>query len=65
MFREIIKELNMQTNINTEKGFHAVDFMLKTRSQLTESFFTDKQKYLENLKKVMEDFKFQQKKIYS
>ncbi len=55
----------MQTNINTEKEFHAVDFMLETRSQLTESFFTSKQKYLENLKKVMEDFKFQQQKIYS
>ena len=55
----------MQTNKNTEKGFHAVDFMLKTRSKLTESFFADKQKYLDNLKKVMEDFKSQQQKIYS
>lgn len=55
----------MQINNKKEKDFHAVDFMLKTRCHLTESFFTDKQKYLDNLKKVMEDFKFKQKKIYS
>lgn len=41
----------MEININTEKGFHPVDFMLKTRSMLTDSFFADKQKYLEKFKK--------------
>lgn len=55
----------METNKKTEKEFHAVDFMRQVRSELTEQFLNDKQKYLDYLKKTMEDFKLRQKKAYS
>ena len=56
----------METKNKTiEKDFHAVDFMRKVRSELTEQFSKDKQKYLDYLKKAMEDFKLKQKKVYS
>lgn len=55
----------METNNKTEKEFHAVDFMRQVRNELTEQFVIDKQKYLEFLKKAMEDFKLRQKKAYS
>ena len=55
----------METNKKTEKEFHAVDFMRQVRSELTEQFLNDKQKYLDYLKKTMEDFKLRQKKTYS
>ena len=53
------------TNKTTEKEFHAVDFMRQVRSELTQQFLQDKQKYLDYLKKAMEDFKLKQKKAYS
>jgi len=55
----------METNKKTEKEFHAVDFMRQVRNELTEQFFMDKQKYLDYLKKAMEDFKLRQRKVYS
>jgi hypothetical protein len=55
----------METNKSTEKEFHAVDFMRQVRSELTEQFLKDKQKYLDYLKTTMEDFKLRQKKAYS
>ena len=55
----------METNKKTENEFHAVDFMRQVRSELTEQFLKDKQKYLDYLKKTMEDFKLRQKKAYS
>ena len=55
----------MATNKRKEKEFHAVDFMRKVRSELTEKFLNDKQKYLDYLKKAMEDFKCRQNKAYS
>lgn len=47
---------------NTTTDFHAVDFMRQVRSELTEQFLQDKQKYFEYLKQVMLDFKLRQKK---
>jgi len=38
--------------------------MKKVRSELTQQFLHDKQKYLEYLKQAMEDFKLRQKKAY-
>ena len=48
-------------NKKTNQDFHAVDFMRQVRSELTEVFLKDKQKYLAYLKQVMADFKMQQK----
>ena len=55
----------METNKKTEEEFHTIDFMRQVRSELTEQFLQDKQKYLDYLKKTMEDFKLRQKKAYS
>ena len=52
----------MEKNKQIEEEFHAVEFMRKVRSELTEQYLQDKQKYMELLKKVMEDFKLHQKK---
>jgi len=53
----------MQTQSKTtEKEFHAVEYMRQIRTELTEQFLQDKQKYLANLKKVMEEFKLKQTK---
>ena len=52
-------------NKNTTAEFHAVDFMRQVRSELTEQFLQDKQKYFDYLKRVMEDFKLRQKKHQS
>lgn len=51
----------METNKHLDQDFHAVEFMRKVRSELTEHFLSDKQNYLDYLKKVMEDFKLRQK----
>ncbi len=48
-------------NKYTAVDFHAVDFMRQVRSELTEQFWQDKQKYFDYLKRVMEDFKLRQK----
>jgi len=50
---------------NTRTDFHAVDFMRQVRSEMTEQFLQDKQKYFDYLKRVMEDFKLRQKKHQS
>ncbi len=56
----------METNNkSTEKEFHAVEFMREVRSELTQQYLQDKQKYLDYLNKAMEDFKLKQKKAYS
>ncbi len=56
----------METNNkSTEKEFHAVEFMREVRSELTQQYLQDKQKYLDYLKKAMENFKLKQKKAYS
>ena len=47
-------------NNNNDKDFHAVDFMRQVRSELTEQFLKDKQKYLDYLHQVMADFKKKQ-----
>ena len=49
-------------NKNTTADFHAVDFMRQVRSELTEQFLHDKQKYFAHLKRAMDDFKLRQKK---
>lgn len=54
----------MEKSKHKEKEFHAVEFMRKVRSELTQQFLHDKQKYLEYLKQAMEDFKLRQKKAY-
>jgi hypothetical protein len=51
-------------NETTEKEFHAVEFMRRVRSELTQQYLQDKQKYLDYLRKAMEDFKLKQKKAY-
>jgi hypothetical protein len=57
----------MTRNLNKKQKqtFHAVDFMREVRNELTQQFIQDKPKYLDYLKKVMEDFKSRQKKVYS
>ena len=52
-------------NKNTTADFHAVDFMRQVRSELTEQFLQDKQKYFDYLKRAMDDFKLRQKKLKS
>jgi len=47
---------------HTTSDFHAIDFMRQVRSELTEQFLIDKQKYFDYLKRVMEEFKLRQKK---
>ncbi len=54
----------MKTNKKADKEFHAVEFMREVREELTEQFSRDKKKYLEYLKKSMQDFKLKQKKAY-
>ena len=49
-------------NKDTAVDFHAVDFMRHVRSELTEQFLQDKQKYFDYLKQAMENFKLRQKK---
>jgi hypothetical protein len=49
---------------NNEKEFKAVEFMRQVRAELTEEFLKDKQKYLDYLKRTMEEFKMRQKKAY-
>lgn len=49
-------------NKDTAVDFHAVDFMRQVRSELTEQFLQDKQKYFDYLKQAMENFKLRQKK---
>ena len=56
----------METNNKeTETEFHAVNFMRKVRSELTERYLQDKEQYLEDLKKAMENFKRRQERAYS
>lgn len=51
----------METKNNKDsKEFHAVEFMREVRSELTEKFLKDKQKYLDYLHQVMADFKKKQ-----
>ncbi|HRI29060.1 MAG TPA: hypothetical protein PK239_01615 [Chitinophagales bacterium] len=56
----------MENKNNNDKSiptdFHAVDFMRQVRSELTEQFLQDKQKYFDYLKRAMDDFKLRQKK---
>jgi hypothetical protein len=51
----------MTTN---KKKFQAVEFMREVRNELTEQFLHDRQKYLDYLKKSMDDFKQRQMKRY-
>jgi len=48
-----------------ETEFHAVDFMRKVRRELSEKYLQNKEQYMEDLKKAMEEFKCRQKKAYS
>lgn len=52
----------MEKNKQTEKEFHAVEFMREVRSELTTQFLQDKEQYFAYLKKAMEDFKLRQMK---
>ncbi len=52
-------------NKEMETEFHAIDFMRKVRSELSEKYLQDKEQYLQDLKKAMEDFKCRQKKASS
>lgn len=56
----------MENNKKTgKKDFHAVDFMRQVRAELTDEFLKDKQKYLDYLKKVMGDFRREQRKAFN
>ena len=50
----------MKNTKKNTKEFHAVEFMNEVRSEMTEQFLQDKQKYLAILKEAMDDFKLQQ-----
>jgi len=54
----------METNKKAQDGFHAVDYMRQVRSELTEQFLADKERYMEFLRKALEEFKLRQKKAY-
>lgn len=43
-----------------EKDFHAVDYMRQVRNKLSELYLTDKQKYLDCIRKAMAEFKLRQ-----
>ena len=51
-------------NKEIETEFHAVDFMRKVRLELSEKYLQNKEQYMNDLKKAMEDFKCRQKKAY-
>lgn len=56
----------MQTqNKTNENEFHAGEYMRQIRTELTEQFLQDKQKYLQHLRQVMADFKLKQSKVHS
>lgn len=59
------KEVTYEEGKQTEKEFHAVEFMRQVRSEQTEEYLQDKQKYFDHLKKAMEDFKLRQTKAFS
>ena len=44
------------TNINTDKGGKAVDFMRQVRKELSELYQSDQESYHKELKKTMADF---------
>ena len=56
--------MESKNNIDS-KEFHAVEFMRQVRSELTELFLKDRQKYLDYLKQAMADFKAKQNSAYS
>jgi hypothetical protein len=45
-----------------DNEFHAVDFMRQVRSDLSQKYMQDKDRYLQDLKTAMEDFKRKQEK---
>lgn len=49
-------------NNHPDSEFHAVEFMRQVRSEQTQKFLQDKQKYLDDVRTAMEDFKQRQKK---
>ncbi len=51
-------------NKQIKKEFHSVEFMRQVRSELSEQYLQDKQKYFAYLKQAMEDFKLRQKNVY-
>jgi hypothetical protein len=55
----------MKNNNKHVEEFHAVEFMRKVRSELTEQFFQDRKIYLIYLKRSMEEFKLKQKQIHN
>ena len=55
----------MKKNEDKVKDFHAVEFMRKVRSELTELYLIDKPKYLEQLIEAMIEFKLRQKKAFN
>ena len=56
----------MATNNKKEKKeFHAVEFMRKRRAELSAEYEKDPEAYFMRLKKVMDDFKKQQRSTHS
>ena len=47
-------------NNKIDKNFHAVEYMREVREKLSEQYLTDKEKYLEFVRKAMEEFKSKQ-----
>ncbi len=54
-----------KTNRTVENEFHAVGFMRKVRFDLSEKYLQNKQQYIKDLKKAIEDFKRRQQKALS
>ncbi|MBI5216488.1 MAG: hypothetical protein HY960_12125 [Ignavibacteriae bacterium] len=55
----------MQTNNNTKEKFKAVDFMRRVRDELGKLYFADKDTYLAEVKRAMQEFKKRQKMVYT
>lgn len=55
----------MSPNKNTHGEFHAVEFMRQVRSDLSQKDLQDKEQYLQDLKKAMDDFKRKQEKAFN
>ena len=63
LISDLQKKLVMQTPDKiTNKEFQAVECMRQVRSELTEKYLQNKNQYLKDLKKSMEDFKCRQAK---
>lgn len=60
----MVNSFRNETNKKAHDGFYSVDYMRQVRNELTEQFLSDKERYLEFLRKALEEFNLRQKKAY-